>query len=40
LYEVELKDGKKTLIPAVEEFIKSIDTDGKSITVKLIEGLI
>lgn len=40
LYEVEMENGKKALIPAVEEFILAIDTGNKSITVKLIEGLI
>ena len=39
LFEVEVGE-KKALIPAVEEFIKDIDTGNKKITVKLIEGLI
>jgi len=40
LYEVEMKDGKKILIPAVEEFILNIDIEKKQMDVKLIEGLI
>ena len=40
LYEVEMEDGKKILIPAVEEFILSIDIESKQMNVKLIEGLI
>ena len=40
LYEVEMPDGKKFLIPAVEEFILNIDMEKKQIDVKLIEGLI
>jgi 16S rRNA processing protein RimM len=39
LYEVERKDGKKILIPAVEEFILNVDIEKKQIDVKLIEGL-
>ena len=40
LYEVELPDGRKVLIPAVEEFILNIDIKNKQMVVKLIEGLI
>lgn len=40
LYEVEMKDGKKILIPAVEEFILNIDMEKRQIDVKPIEGLI
>jgi len=40
LYEVEMADGRKILIPAVEEFIINIDIENKLITVRLIEGLI
>jgi 16S rRNA processing protein RimM len=39
LYEIETPDGKKILIPAVEEFILNIDIENKQIDVKLIEGL-
>lgn len=40
LYEVELENGKKILIPAVEEFVIDIDAVKRQITVKLIEGFI
>ncbi|MGP1569961.1 MAG: ribosome maturation factor RimM [Eubacteriales bacterium] len=40
LYEVEMPNGKKTLIPAVSEFIKNIDQDKKVIEVELIDGLL
>ena len=40
LYEVETADGRKILIPAVEEFILRIDMDNNRITVRLIEGLL
>ena len=38
LYEIDTADGKK-LIPAVEEFIKEVDTE-RGIFVKLIEGML
>lgn len=40
LYEVRLNNDKKILIPAVEEFIKNIDLDEKTIEVELVEGLL
>lgn len=40
LYEVKLEDGKKTLIPAVGEFIVDISLEDKCITVNLIEGFL
>jgi len=40
LYEVEMPDGRKILIPAVAEFILNVDIANKQMTVKLIEGLI
>lgn len=40
LYEVEMADGRKILIPAVEEFVLSVDVHRRRIDVKLIEGLI
>jgi len=40
LYEVEMADGRKVMIPAVDEFVLSIDMEKKRITVRLIEGLI
>ncbi len=39
LYEVEKENKNKFLIPAVEEFILKIDMESRTITVKLIEGL-
>ena len=39
LYEVEMENKSKFLIPAVEEFILKIDMESRTITVKLIEGL-
>lgn len=38
LYEIDTKNGKK-LIPAVDEFIKEVDTE-KGIYVSLIEGML
>ena len=40
LYEVDMADGRKALIPAVEEFITGVDIEKRHMTVKLIEGLI
>lgn len=40
IFEVEKPDGKKILIPKVDEFVLSIDKDGREITVKLPEGLL
>ena len=40
LYEVKLEGGKKTLIPAVGEFIVDISLEDKCITVNLIEGFL
>ena len=40
LYEVEAPDGRKILIPAVEEFITCIDMEKKEMSVRLIDGLI
>lgn len=40
LYEVEMADGKKALIPAVSEFVKDIDMEKREIIVNVIEGLI
>lgn len=39
LYEVEAENKSRFLIPAVEEFIIKIDMDSRTMTVKLIEGL-
>jgi len=40
LYEVERENNGKFLIPAVEEFIRTIDMNSRTMTVRLIEGLI
>lgn len=40
LYEIETENKSKFLIPAVEEFIRRIDLENKTMTVRLIEGLI
>jgi len=39
LYEVERENKSKFLIPAVEEFILKIDMSSRTMTVRLIEGL-
>ncbi len=39
LYEIETENKSKFLIPAVEEFILKIDMNSRTMTVKLIEGL-
>ncbi len=39
LYEIKTEAGKSFLLPAVKEFVKSVDTEGKTMTVKLIEGM-
>ncbi len=40
LYEIERGDGSTFLLPAVKEFICSVDPQNKTITVHLIEGLL
>ena len=40
LYEIELENKKKFLLPAVEEFVLNINMDEKTMKVKLIEGLL
>lgn len=40
LYEVELENGKKLLIPAVKAFVLETNIDGRFIKVKLLEGLL
>jgi 16S rRNA processing protein RimM len=40
LYEIELENKNKFLLPAVEEFVLNIDMNSKTMTVRLIEGLI
>lgn len=40
LYEIEIENKNKCLIPAVGEFILNINTDTKTMTVRLIDGLL
>ena len=40
LYEIELENKKKFLLPAVEEFVLNINMEEKTMKVKLIEGLL
>lgn len=40
IFEVEKEDGKKVLIPNVDEFVLDIDAEKREIEVKLIEGLL
>jgi 16S rRNA processing protein RimM len=40
IYQVELKNGKLALIPAVEQFVKSVDIEDKLVKIQLIPGLI
>lgn len=40
IFEVETENGKKVLIPKVDQFVLNIDGDNRKITVKLMEGLL
>ncbi|MCQ4637905.1 ribosome maturation factor RimM [Anaerovorax odorimutans] len=40
LYEIKLAGGKKILLPAVREFVISIDMENRKMKVKLPEGLL
>lgn len=40
LYEIELKSGKKFLLPAVGEFVLNVNPQTRTITVKILEGLV
>ncbi|MCI8348275.1 MAG: 16S rRNA processing protein RimM [Firmicutes bacterium] len=40
IYQVDLEKGGQVLIPAVKEFIKSVDIDEKVVEVSLIPGFI
>ena len=40
VYEVATEQGKKILIPAVREFIKEVDPNGKKMVVRLIDGML
>lgn len=40
IYQIDLAECGQALIPAVEQFIKNVDIENKTITVSLIPGLI
>lgn len=40
LYEIELENKKKFLLPAVEEFVLNINMEEKTMKINLIEGLL
>ena len=40
VYEIEMPDGRKFMIPAVGEFVLDVDMDSRVMTVRLIEGMI
>jgi len=39
IYEIEQSDGKRFLVPAVKEFVQSVDMNEGKIVLRLIEGL-
>lgn len=40
IFEVESENGKKLLIPKVDQFVLNIDAEKREITVRLIEGML
>lgn len=40
IYQVELQKGGQALIPAVEQFVKTVDVENKRVEIELIPGLI
>lgn len=40
IYEIQMENKKKFLLPAVKEFVLSINIEGKNMVVRLIEGLV
>jgi len=40
LYEITTEEGKKALVPAVDEFVEAVDIEGGTVTLHLIDGLI
>ena len=40
IFEVESENGKKLLIPKVDQFVLDIDVEKREITVRLIEGML
>ena len=40
IFEVESENGKKLLIPKVDQFVLDIDAEKREITIRLIEGML
>ncbi|WP_206458992.1 ribosome maturation factor RimM [Anaerovorax sp. IOR16] len=40
IYQIKMKNGKQFLLPAVKEFILSVNIEEKTMIVRLIEGLV
>ena len=40
VYQVITDDGKEVLIPAIDEFVKKVDIENNTMTVRLIKGMI
>ncbi len=40
IFEVERENGKKLLIPKVDQFVLNIDAEKRNITVRLLEGML
>lgn len=40
IYHIKRPDGETRLVPAVKEFVKEIDMQNKTISIKLIKGLL
>lgn len=40
IFEIERENGKKLLIPKVDQFVLDIDAEKRKITVRLIEGML
>ena len=40
IYVIKDENGRESMIPAVKEFIKDVDTDNKVIVIHVIEGLL
>lgn len=40
IYQVDMPDGQHALIPAVGQFVLSVDVDGRTVVIKPIPGLI
>lgn len=40
LYEIEMEDGRRFLLPAVGQFVRTVDLKKRIMVVRLIEGLV